>query len=108
MHEDVDSFGGIPYYGGGKGRIINNNVAPEVGLACQMGCDAAPWTGSLVVKQSTITDAIANGEAPSGSHPAIRHGGGIQPSDTGGASSHQMTGSHLAIGWEPCLAIRCR
>jgi len=69
MHEDVDSFGGLPYCSGGKGRICNNAVGPERGIACQMGCNAAPWTGSLVMKKSTICDALDKGEAPDADAP---------------------------------------
>ncbi|KAL1518956.1 hypothetical protein AB1Y20_003226 [Prymnesium parvum] len=69
MHEDVDSFGGLPYCSGGKGRICNNAVGPEVGIACHMGCNAAPWTGSLIMKQSMIYDALDKGEAPDADAP---------------------------------------
>lgn len=62
MHEDVDSFGALPYYNGGKGRIANKAAVGECGLACQMGCAAAPWTGSFIMKQSAIRNALANGE----------------------------------------------
>lgn len=64
MHEDVDSFGGLPYCGGGKGRIVNQANGGEKGVACRMGCHAAPWTGSFIMKQSSICAAIANGEVP--------------------------------------------
>ena len=53
MHEDVDSFGGLPYKSGGDGRIGKRDLGlkPESGIACMMGCAEAPWTGSLILKQ---------------------------------------------------------
>jgi hypothetical protein len=50
MHEDIDSFGAMPYYDGGIGasgepRISRSvDVPPEAGLPTCMGCAAAPWT----------------------------------------------------------------
>ena len=55
MHEQIDSFGAFPYADGGVGRIVNNTSGGEIGIACCMGCAAAPWTGSLVLKQSAIS-----------------------------------------------------
>ena len=54
MHEQIDSFAAFPYADGGVGRISNTTTSREVGIACVMGCAAAPWTGSLVLKQSSI------------------------------------------------------
>jgi len=67
MHEDVDSFGGLPYYDGGEGRIATQKPGREQhGLGCMMGCSKAPWTGSLLMKQSAILSAL---EDTSGSTP---------------------------------------
>ena len=60
MHEDVDSFAALPYYDGGEGRITTKGGAAEKGLPCMMGCTHAPWTGSLIVKQSSIQAALAD------------------------------------------------
>jgi hypothetical protein len=62
FHEDVDSFGGIPYYDGGKGRIAQTSRAtkPELGDLC--GCSAAPWSGAMVLKCSSMQDVDAKGE----------------------------------------------
>ena len=63
MHEHIDSFGALPYdkfYSGGTDRIcraasLDPNEAPPGGFApSPMGCAAAPWTGSLVMKQSAL------------------------------------------------------
>ena len=61
MHEDVDSFGGLPYINGGHKRIITRARGRDSHeLGCQMGCAAAPWTGSLLLKQSGIAAALAD------------------------------------------------
>jgi len=55
MHEHIDSFGALPYVDGGENRIQNKtNGRGEVGLPCVMGCIAAPWTGSLIMKMSNM------------------------------------------------------
>ena len=63
MHEDVDSFGGLPYHGGGDGRITTRGGGrdAERGLPVMMGCASAPWTGSLLLKQSAIECAGEQG-----------------------------------------------
>ena len=60
MHEDVDSFGGLEYYHGGAGRISQRGGLPERAMPCTMGCAAAPWTGSLVLKLSGLAFALAD------------------------------------------------
>ncbi len=84
MHEDVDSFGGLPYVDGGEGRIGKRGDGggesgggesggesgrgtprQERALACPMGCAAAPWTGSLVLKQSGLLAALSDTSADS-------------------------------------------
>ena len=64
MHEHVDSFGGLPYFDGGENRISKHAAtAPERGLgACVMGCSRAPWTGSLLLKQSQLEFALTEGQ----------------------------------------------
>jgi nicotinamidase-related amidase len=67
MHEHVDSFGALPYAREpfGDGRVPKAaNAEPEgAGLGnftkfgAIMGCTQAPWTGSLVLKQSAIAAA---------------------------------------------------
>eukprot|EP00750_Incisomonas_marina_P030585 INCI7621.4.p1 GENE.INCI7621.4~~INCI7621.4.p1 ORF type:complete len:645 (+),score=100.94 INCI7621.4:322-2256(+) len=63
MHEAIDSFGAIPYHAApfGTGRIVSNVelLGDEAKQSFQehgkcMGCSDAPWTGSLVLKQSAI------------------------------------------------------
>ena len=59
MHEDSDSFGALQYEDGGDGRIMKRGEVAEGALACTMGCTAAPWTGSLLLKQSGLVgDAV--------------------------------------------------
>jgi len=60
MHEDIDSFGGLAYIKGGDGRVVKRGDAlqgAEQALPCVMGCNLAPWTGSLVLKQSCLCAA---------------------------------------------------
>ena len=62
MHEHVDSFGALPYAGEAfsSGRLARAGAAlqhdsggsPFVELGKVMGCSNAPWTGSLLLKQS--------------------------------------------------------
>ena len=56
MHEHIDSFGALPYMRGGKGRIARSETLAEGARAPAgpTGCAAAPWTGSLVLKQSNL------------------------------------------------------
>ena len=59
LHEDIDSFGGLPYKDGGEGRVSKRpTLAEEKAIACVMGCAAAPWTGSLILKQSAIEGSL--------------------------------------------------
>jgi len=61
MHEGIDSFGAMPYLDGGEGRIQRDaDLPPEKGLLPMqcMGCEAAPWTGSLLLKQSALVAAM--------------------------------------------------
>ena len=67
MHEHVDSFGALPYAKEpfGEGRVSKTADAEPEGLGrgdfskfgAVMGCTQAPWTGSLVLKQSAIAAA---------------------------------------------------
>ena len=67
MHEHVDSFGALPYAREpfGDGRVPKAaNAEPEgpglgnfTKFGAIMGCTQAPWTGSLVLKQSAIAAA---------------------------------------------------
>ena len=54
FHEDVDSFGALPYWEGGEGRIAKGKRAtmPEIGTC--LGCAKAPWSGSLLLKTSSM------------------------------------------------------
>ena len=54
FHEDVDSFGAVPYWDGGEGRIAKGKRAtmPEIGTC--LGCAKAPWSGSLLLKTSSM------------------------------------------------------
>ena len=62
LHEDIDSFGALPYYEGGDGRIQKDaKLVKETCLACCMGCSQAPWTGSLLMKQSSIIEGMKAG-----------------------------------------------
>ena len=58
MHEHIDSFGALPYFRGGDGRIkrLGTLAAGSKAPAGPMGCAAAPWTGSLVLKTSNMQD----------------------------------------------------
>jgi len=64
MHEDVDSFGGLPYFDGGVDRIStrgtgrDQSTAAAKTIGCCMGCSKAPWTGSMLLKQSAIEYAL--------------------------------------------------
>jgi nicotinamidase-related amidase len=65
MHESVDSFGALPYFKGSDGRICKAcDLDPDLS---PMGCQASPWTGSLVLKCSNLS----NPDAPD------QEGGGI-------------------------------
>ena len=61
MHEEVDSFGALPYAGEPFGQGRGAKAAePARGVAeggAVMGCAKAPWTGSLVLKQSALAAA---------------------------------------------------
>ena len=81
MHEHTDSFGALPYADGGAGRIRRTDslepghlaVARAAGLACgasPMGCLKAPWTGSLVLKQSSLTCLPCDGDELDGQQVA--------------------------------------
>ena len=57
VHEDVDSFGALPYadlaHGAANRLSLTNRASrPELGSMC--GCTAAPWTGALLLKQSGL------------------------------------------------------
>jgi len=64
MHEHVDSFGALPYFAGGD-HVAPRNAGgaglEEAGLprGCTVGCCAAPWSGSLFLKQSAISGPLA-------------------------------------------------
>jgi len=62
FHEDIDSFGGLPYVRGGEGRITRR------GSLCRdpfTGCNCAPWTGCLLLKSSGLYfDGHADPDAP--------------------------------------------
>ena len=67
MHEHVDSFGALPYCKEpfGSGRVAKAEEAEQQGsnhaafseFGKVMGCAKAPWTGSLILKQSAIACA---------------------------------------------------
>ena len=64
MHEQVDSFGALPYFKGGHHLAPRNTGAPgltEKGMprGCCVGCTAAPWTGSIFLKQSAILGPLS-------------------------------------------------
>ena len=64
FHEDVDSFGGLPYIDGGEQRLcIRESIAGSSSPFC-VGCAKCPWSGSIIVKQSAITAAARRGEVP--------------------------------------------
>lgn len=63
FHEDVDSFGGLPYANGavyaegGKGRVSQREPGGvDTCHACpiSVGCTASPWTGCMILKQSAM------------------------------------------------------
>ena len=72
MHEHVDSFGALPYAKEpfGEGRVSKTADAEPEGLGrgdfskfgAIMGCAQAPWTGSLVLKQSALAAAADDGD----------------------------------------------
>ena len=50
---------------GGEGRLCRRNVNKNHHpFGCQMGCTAAPWTGSMLLKQSCVECALEDGEVP--------------------------------------------
>eukprot|EP00811_Abedinium_folium_P001935 NODE_11775_length_1265_cov_19.304921.p1 GENE.NODE_11775_length_1265_cov_19.304921~~NODE_11775_length_1265_cov_19.304921.p1 ORF type:complete len:326 (-),score=67.27 NODE_11775_length_1265_cov_19.304921:191-1168(-) len=53
FHEDIDSFGGLPYHEGHEGRVSMCKVAFAEDRVT--GCTAAPWTGALVLKCSAFS-----------------------------------------------------
>lgn len=61
FHEDVDSFGGLPYSRGGPERVARRAPGSEQEQACPMGCTACPWTGCIVAKQSALNAAASAG-----------------------------------------------
>ena len=62
MHEDIDSFGALPYYSGGDDRVAKaDGLVCEAAMPCCMGCAQAPWTGSLIMKQSALIEASEPG-----------------------------------------------
>lgn len=71
MHEDIDSFGALPYLDGGEGRIMRRgNLCTEA----YTGCTAAPWTGCLLLKCSALSfDGDIDVDAPP-DMLAIHHG----------------------------------
>lgn len=52
MHEDIDSFGALPYMDGGEGRITKRRG--KLCTEAYTGCAAAPWTGCLFLKCSAL------------------------------------------------------
>jgi hypothetical protein len=76
LHEHVDSFGALPYAKApfGNGRVAKSTQAESPGslfglmpgnfakYGTVMGCAKAPWTGSLVLKQSSIASANDEGD----------------------------------------------
>lgn len=77
MHEGVDSFGALPYAAAphGRGRLamteydeLEQSRFERFG-GC-MGCAAAPWTGSLALKQSALIAAAADGHIHDGDYDA--------------------------------------
>jgi nicotinamidase-related amidase len=63
FHEDVDSFGGFPYFKNGEGRVARREPG-AMGWAsskCPMGCNAFPFTGCVVAKQSALEELKAAG-----------------------------------------------
>lgn len=65
MHESIDSFGALPYAAAphGEGRVVSAVQQLDKEAAAKfsehgkcMGCDNAPWTGSLILKQSANAD----------------------------------------------------
>jgi nicotinamidase-related amidase len=51
FHEDIDSFGALPYANGGEGRITRRGKLCADAFS---GCNAAPWTGCLLCKCSSL------------------------------------------------------
>ena len=62
FHEDVDSFGGIPYFDGGDGRICKASRATKPAFGDFCGCAKAPWTGAMILKCSNMEDVDPSGE----------------------------------------------
>jgi len=62
FHEDTDSFGGLPYVKGGEGRIVKRGQLMKDPFT---GCNAAPWTGCLMLKCSGLCfDGHTDPDAP--------------------------------------------
>lgn len=62
FHEDVDSFGGIPYFDGGDGRISKGTRATKPSFGDFCGCAKAPWTGAMILKCSNMEDVNQKGD----------------------------------------------
>jgi len=53
FHEHIDSFGAFPYCDGGDGRLTKKGGL-EHPFGVNMGCAKAPFTGSVILKQSLL------------------------------------------------------
>ena len=61
MHEDIDS--GASCTEAARGGCRGATVGREASM-CPMGCAMAPWTGAIVLKNSSIAMATAEGGNP--------------------------------------------
>ncbi|CAK8989939.1 Hypothetical protein SCF082_LOCUS2042 [Durusdinium trenchii] len=65
FHEHIDSFGAFPYFDGGDGRLTKKGEGNHHKFGVNMGCAKAPFTGSVVLKQSALsTDGEVDVNAP--------------------------------------------
>ncbi|OLQ15012.1 Pyrazinamidase/nicotinamidase [Symbiodinium microadriaticum] len=64
FHEHIDSFGAFPYHDGGDGRLTKG-AGCDHPLGKTLGCAKAPFTGSVILKQSDLlVDGAVNINAP--------------------------------------------
>ena len=86
MHERAASFGAMPYWDGAVDRDGHHKLAytcepREAAADSPMGCDAAPWTGSVVLKQSGLLQGgeVIDMDAPPDTlallHDSVKRGG---------------------------------
>ncbi|CAL1162269.1 unnamed protein product [Cladocopium goreaui] len=63
FHEHIDSFGAFPYFDGGDGRLTKKGSSDNA-FGVNMGCAKAPFTGSVILKQSLLATEELDINAP--------------------------------------------